>query len=81
MVPEYEPADIAIVHPRLPPVGGTTCIFYTNDATDDRAMIKRLVRPRQDEWLVKQWNPEKEFELDRAQWPMCHRVVGRHVRR
>ncbi|MBS7696249.1 MULTISPECIES: LexA family transcriptional regulator [unclassified Chelatococcus] len=81
MAPEYEPGDLAIVHPRLPPVSGTTCIFYASDLGEGRAMMKRLVRPRQSKWQVKQWSPAKELDLDRAEWPVCHRVVARHVRR
>ena len=81
MFPEYEPGDTAEVNPRLPPLAGTTCIFYTNDAHDDRAMIKRLEKIARTEWHLRQWNPpegeDAEFMVSRVDWPICHRVVGR----
>lgn len=85
MFPEFEPGDTAHVNPRLPPIPDTTCVFYTNDGTDDRAMIKRLVKITREKWRVRQWNPPQgapeEFDVERVLWPTCHRVVGRVPRR
>jgi len=85
MFPEYEPGDIAEVNPRLPPIPGATCVFYTNDPHDDRAMIKRLEKMTRTEWHLRQWNPpegeEAEFLVSRIEWPVCHRVVGRVPRK
>ncbi|HZH50291.1 MAG TPA: LexA family transcriptional regulator [Microvirga sp.] len=85
MEPEFEHGDEAYVNPKLPPIPGSTCIFYTNDPHDDRAMIKRLVRVTADEWHVRQWNPpegqDRDFTVSRADWPVCHRVVGKNYRR
>lgn len=81
MWPAYRAGERAIVHPRLPPVPDETCVFYTNDATDDRSAIKHLVKITADTWVVEQYNPLKQFELDRREWPICHRVVGKYTRR
>lgn len=85
MEPEFEQGDEALVNPKLPPIPGATCIFYTNDPHDDRAMIKRLVKITTDEWVVRQWNPPEgqpsEFTLSRREWPECHRTVGKYSRR
>lgn len=81
MVPEFWPGERAIVNPKAPRVLHEPYIFYTNDAHNDRAMIKRLIRVTQDAWTVQQWNPEQSFELDREEWQKCHRVIGKYGRR
>lgn len=86
MSPEFEPGDIAIVHPHLPPRNGCTCVFYSQseDGTT-RAIIKRLRRATADAWHVRQWNPgdgeKQDFTLKRADWQTCHVTVGRYTRR
>jgi phage repressor protein C with HTH and peptisase S24 domain len=85
MIPEFEPGDLAIVNPNLPPIAGVTCIFYGETGGAARATIKRLRRQGPDAWLVRQWNPpegmQEDFILPRAEWPICHRTVGKHSRR
>jgi phage repressor protein C with HTH and peptisase S24 domain len=85
MIPEFEPGDLAIVNPNLPPIAGVTCIFYGEKGGTARATIKRLRRQTQDAWHVRQWNPpegmKEGFTLRRADWPICHRTVGKHSRR
>jgi phage repressor protein C with HTH and peptisase S24 domain len=84
MVPEFEPGDIALVNPHLPPVPDTTCVFYGEQRDEVRATIKRLRRKSGDTWYLKQWNPPEgmkaEFTLSRAAWPICHRVIGKYSR-
>lgn len=83
MVPAFRPGDVAWVDPRLPPMRGAEAIIYRidEDGGEARASIKEMVRWTDGEWVVQQWNPAKEFKLPRAQWPKCHRVVGRLLRR
>lgn len=81
MVPAYRPGERAIVHPRLPVIADETYIFYTNDPSDDRAMVKHLVKATPDEWHVEQYNPHKTFSLDRREWPVAHRITGKYTRR
>jgi transcriptional regulator with XRE-family HTH domain len=86
MVPEFEPNDIALVHPHLPPTAGKTCVFYSKkpDGTV-YALIKRLRRVTPDAWHVRQWNPgdgdKHDFTLKRSEWQICHVTVGRYSRR
>ena len=79
MAPAFEPGDMAIVNPRLPPVRGKTHIF-TNEPDDGSftATIKRLVGQSTSEWKVEQFNPKKEFGLKRSDWSKALRVVGRY---
>jgi phage repressor protein C with HTH and peptisase S24 domain len=85
MMPEFEPGDLAIVNPNLPPIAGVTCIFYGEKSGTACATIKRLRRQTPDAWHVRQWNPpegmKEDFTLRRADWPICHRTVGKHSRR
>lgn len=84
MVPEFEPGDVALVNPALPIIGNTTCIFYTEVDGEARATIKRLRRATPESWLVRQWNPpegqKQDFTLNRKQWAICHRVLGKYYR-
>lgn len=82
MSPEFEPGDIALVNPALPPIGGKPCIFYTELHGEARATIKRYVRQTGNEWVVYQHNPPRggthEFRLSRKEWGICHRVLGKY---
>lgn len=83
MAPEFEPGDIALVHPHLPPVIGRTCVFYAQrqDGTVE-ALIKRLRRVTTESWHVRQFNPrdgdKSDFILKRAEWQTCHVTVGKY---
>lgn len=82
MSPEFEPGDIALINPVLPPIGGKPCIFYTELHGEARATIKRFVRQTSTEWVVYQHNPPRgathEFRLSRKEWGICHRVLGKY---
>lgn len=80
MAPAYEPADIAIVNPRLSYLRGKDHIFTTkSDDGTFRAMLKRLVKATEDEWVVEQFNPPKQFSLPRNVWADAKRVVGKYA--
>jgi transcriptional regulator with XRE-family HTH domain len=86
MVPEFEPGDIALVHPHLPPTIGVSCVFYAQQPDGTvHALIKRLRRISSDAWHVRQWNPrdgdKHDLVLKKAEWQTCHVTVGRYSRR
>lgn len=81
MSPEFEPGDTLMVNPRLPGLSGSPCVFYTGSGDEPRAMVKRLVSSNQEVWRVQQFNPPKTFELSRAEWPTCHRIVSKDFRK
>lgn len=82
MAPEFDPGDIALVNPALPPMAGKPCIFYTEIQGEARATIKRFLRATGTLWHVFQHNPphgmSKEFTLSRKEWGICHRVLGKY---
>lgn len=84
MVPEYRPGDTAIVNPLLPIIGGEVYIFYHEIDGEARATIKELRRATTDVWHVRQHNPpdgkKADFTLNRKEWAICHRVIGKYSR-
>lgn len=82
MVPEFDPGDIALVNPFLPPMPGKPCIFYTERHGEGRGTIKRFLRLAGGQWHVYQHNPPrgmaKEFTLSTKEWGICHRVLGKY---
>lgn len=77
MLHRYRPGDIALVNPNLPVLFDEVYIFYHENAEGEaRATIKHLVRSTADAWVVKQFNPEKQFSLKKSEWAIAHRVVG-----
>jgi len=79
MSPAYNPGEMAIVHPKLPPLIGKTHIF-SQEAEDGqfRGSIKKLVGQTATEWKVEQYNPARTFTLSKAEWPKAVRVVGKY---
>jgi len=79
MVPAYRPGETALVNPNLPPARDEDVVLYHTSETDENeAIIKRLIGFNDREWILEQYNPHKEFKEYRADWPICHRVVGKY---
>lgn len=79
MIPAFEPGDMAIVNPRLPPIRGKDMIFISNEGAGEfTASIKRLLSWNDKEWRVQQFNKPKQFALPKLKWPKALRVVGKH---
>ncbi len=80
MEPELRPGENAFIDINFPPVKGNTCLFKSNDDHNLSYALAKfgvLVGISSENWIVKQWNPEQEFTLSRAEWPVCHRVAGK----
>jgi phage repressor protein C with HTH and peptisase S24 domain len=78
MEPVFEQGDMVIVHPRKPAVKGKNAIFVSDEQHGEfRASVKRLVQDTKDKWLVKQFNPPKEFHLEKRDWPRALRIIGK----
>lgn len=85
MEPAFEPGDMLLVHPHLPPQPGKDVVLYAQRDGETRATVKRLRRATPDAWHLIQHNPPKggkrEFVLSRKEWQTCHLVVGKYSRR
>lgn len=79
MIPAYRPGETALINPNLPPARDEDVILYhTDDMNENEAIIKRLIGFNDREWLLEQYNPASEFKEFRADWRICHRVVGKY---
>lgn len=81
MALEFREGDIAYVNPHLPHREGDPCVFqsHKDDGTVE-AVIKYLARSGDASdalWYVEQTNPAKKFTLKKAEWQICHVVVGK----
>lgn len=83
MEPAFESGDMALVNPRLPPARDRNHVFYhiAPDGGESEAIVKRLLSYNDKDWLLAQYNPAREFTEPRADWPICHRIVGRYESR
>lgn len=81
MAREYNEGDIAYVDPHRHPKDGDPCIFQSHkDDGEVEAVIKYLARsPDASDmlWYVEQTNPPKKFTMKKADWQICHVVVGK----
>jgi len=78
MVPAYRPGDMALVHPRRPVERDSDVILYDHDhrTGDAKSMIKHLIGFNDRSYKLEQYNPAKTFTEHKADWPICHQVVG-----
>lgn len=83
MFPTFEPGDMAIVNPRLPPMRGKDVILIGGEQDGEfRASIKRLEGWTATQWNLRQFNPPRgekhEFSWAKRDWPKALRVVGKY---
>ena len=60
MIPAFEPGDMAVVNPRLPPMRGKDVILIADEQQGEfRASIKRLESWDAKHWHLRQFNPPR----------------------
>ncbi|QIG49552.1 S24 family peptidase [Nordella sp. HKS 07] len=78
MVPAYRPGDIAWVNPHKLPERDTDVVLYHVPPHGlAEAIIKTLVSWSPREWKLRQYQPARDFMEPVADWPVCHRIVGK----
>lgn len=78
MSPAYEHGDRLFIDPTRPTRSGADCLFM--QAGEDGTYLglaKRLMRVTSDKWRVRQFNPAKDFDLDRKKWAKVWTIVGK----
>lgn len=79
MEPALEQGDLAYVNPHLPARPGADVLIFRAWEGEFAAVVKRLVRPAAEtttgRWVCKQFNPVKQLEYKRVEWPKCHVIV------
>ena len=82
MEPRYEHGDMILVHPSRPVSREADVLLLSEMADGAHAgLVKRLVRWDESNWTVRQYNPQKEYDLPRSEWQRAHVVLGRFNRR
>ena len=81
MSPAYEQGDLLLVHPGRPVRPGDDCVFVRDQGDGSQhALVKRLLRISPEKWRVRQFNPARDFDLDRGQWQKSQLIVGKYAR-
>ncbi|KAF0131118.1 MAG: Repressor protein C [Xanthobacteraceae bacterium] len=85
MAKAYRHGDMALVHPGLPMARDEVHVFYDHppfgEAGETEAIIKNLLSWSDIHYTIEQFNPAREWKVDRADWPTCHRIVGKYSAR
>ncbi len=81
MSPAYEQGDLLLIHPTRPVRSGDDCVFVRDPGDgSQQALVKRLLRIAPEKWRVRQYNPARDFDLDRGQWQKAQLIVGKYAR-
>lgn len=78
MEPRFECGERLLVHPRRPPRAGSDVLilFKSTGGADIPAMVKRLVSVSRDVVRVRQYNPAREFDIDRKAVENMYKIMG-----
>jgi phage repressor protein C with HTH and peptisase S24 domain len=78
MVPAYRPGDVAWVNPHKPIERDTDVVLYHVPPNGEaEAIIKTLIGISEQTWKLRQYQPPRDFTESRADWTVCHRIVGK----
>lgn len=85
MAKAYRHGDLALVHPGLPMARDDVHVFYDTPSFgqpgETTSIIKNLINWTEQDYIMEQFNPQKEWKVARVDWPVCHRVVGKYSAR
>jgi phage repressor protein C with HTH and peptisase S24 domain len=73
MDPALKHGHLGWVHPRKPIKPGDDVVVQLNDG---QALVKTLVRRTESQLVLRQYNPPKDFKIDRADVKSVHLIVG-----
>lgn len=73
MEPRYRAGEVLYVNPAKP-VSEGCCVLIELD--DNSAFVKEFIRQSRDRVLVRQYNPQREIEIDCRRVRSLYRVVG-----
>jgi SOS-response transcriptional repressor LexA len=73
MEPKYEQGDMLYVHPTRVPRRMSHVVIAKTDGT---ALVKRLVRADPEAYVVRQYNPPREYEIPRQEVTALYLVLG-----
>lgn len=84
MAPVFERRDVVIINPDRPVVAGDDVVlvrgFEPKDDLPFEGILRRLLAESATHWLVRQYNPAKDYKLAKADWPKALHVAGKRSR-
>lgn len=80
MAPRFESGDLLLVNPSKPVrPGNDVLIVLSQDGIEHSMLVKRLVRRTKKSVVVRQYNPDREFEIDANKVMQLMRIVGTYT--
>lgn len=77
MTPLIRPGFTVWVNPHLPPRSCDICLFRHDEQGEFRATLKEYCGQTETNWIVRRYQPkQRRFTLKKAEWPICHVIVG-----
>ena len=84
MSPAFERRDVAVINPDRSVIPGDDVLLvkdYTEKGGDPfSGQLRRLVKETNTHWIVRQFNPAKEYKLAKEEWPRALHVAGKRSR-
>lgn len=82
MEPRIKAGELIWVHPNRRPAPGQEAVFTRRNSNpgDAYATVKVYIGQTPAAWIVKQYNPEKESELNKSEWD-CQLIVDLDLNR
>ena len=84
MSPAFERRDVIVVNPdRAVQAGDDVLVvkgYGEKSAEPFDAVLRRLVKETDTHWHVRQFNPAKDYKLDKAEWTRALHVAGKRSR-
>lgn len=84
MSPAFEPKDMLVINPDRTPSIGDDAIFVTGYNADElvpfQGVLRRLVGETETHWRVRQFNPQKDHNIPKAELPRALLVAGKYSR-
>ena len=82
MSPAFRTRDTLLINPESAPADGDDCLFVKAGSKDPMdALGRHLVKATASTWTVRQYNPRKDVELARADYPQAWPIVAIYKRR
>lgn len=82
--PAFEPKDTVLIDPSRPAMIGDDALLVRNfdgsTAAPFDGVLRRLIGQTDTHWRVRQFNPAKDYNLSKAEWPRALFVAGKYSR-
>ena len=82
MWPRFRPGELLLIHPkRIASAGDEVLIVKVNGRTGEHeAMVKELISYSGDVYRLRQYNPQREFEVPAAEVQGCYLILGLYTK-